>query len=230
MPEPIWEDLLSSASRLQKILPAAVLVGGTAAAMHARHRISFDADHVIPDLRERFDSILEELESIAGWETARITKPVLILGRLDNIDTGIRQLIRQEPLETEIMRTEKGQTITVPTMEEILRIKGILILRRNATRDYLDFSALAEGLGETKVCRAMSSFDELYPQKTGESALMQLQIQLACPLPYDLENIDLSNFKHLHASWHNWETVKAVCVITSQMLASELERPAAEER
>ena len=223
--EPIWEDLLSSASRLQKILPDAVLVGGTAAAMHVRHRVSFDADHVIPDLRERFDSVLEELESVAGWETARINRPVLILGKLDKIDTGIRQLIRQEPLETETMRTEKGQAITVPTMEEILRIKGILILRRNATRDYLDFSALADGLGETKVCGAMRRFDELYPQKTGESALMQLQIQLACPLPYDLESVDLSNFKHLRVSWQDWETVKAVCVKTSQILAGELERP-----
>ena len=37
-------------------------------------------------------------------------------------------------------------------------------------------------------------------------------------------------FKHLRASWQNWETVKAVCIKTSQVLASELERPAAEAR
>ena len=35
---PDWEAVLSSAARLQEILPDAVLVGGTAAALHAGHR------------------------------------------------------------------------------------------------------------------------------------------------------------------------------------------------
>jgi hypothetical protein len=99
-----WEELLSSASRLQKIIPEAVLVGGTAAAMHVHHRISFDADHVVPDLRERFNEVLSELESVSGWETKRVNVPVLILGKLDGIDTGVRQLIRKAPLETETMK------------------------------------------------------------------------------------------------------------------------------
>lgn len=61
---------------------------------------------------------------------------------LDGIETGVRQLVRDEPLET--TRVEYfGQTLKVPTEAEILRIKGVLILRRNATRDYLDFVALA---------------------------------------------------------------------------------------
>lgn len=37
---PEWDLLLSSASRLQGILPSAVLVGGSAAALHVRHRFS----------------------------------------------------------------------------------------------------------------------------------------------------------------------------------------------
>ena len=41
-PLPEWEALLSSAARLQKIVPGAVLVGGTAAATYAHHRISLD--------------------------------------------------------------------------------------------------------------------------------------------------------------------------------------------
>jgi hypothetical protein len=224
-----WEELLSSASRLQKIFPAAVLVGGTAAALHVHHRASFDADHVVADLRERFEAVLGELESVAGWETARVKSPVLILGKLDGIDTGIRQLIRKEPLETEKMRTASGETITVPTMEEILRIKGALILRRNATRDYLDFSALSDGMGDERVCQAMRRFDELYPQNNGESALMQLQTQLAAPAPYDLDGIDLSSYRDLQGKWHNWETVKDVCIHTSMILSAELERGLADE-
>jgi len=83
---PEWERLLTSAARLQRILPDAVLVGGTAAALYADHRISRDADHVLMDLRERFDEVLAQLESVAGWKTARIKKPVLILGSLDGIE------------------------------------------------------------------------------------------------------------------------------------------------
>lgn len=91
---PEWERLLSSAARLQQILPDAVLVGGTAAAIHTEHRFSLDADHVRTDLRTRFDEVLRQLESVAGWRTARVTRPVQILGSLDGIQTGVRQLIR----------------------------------------------------------------------------------------------------------------------------------------
>ena len=97
---PEWERVLSSAAQLQRILPETVLVGGTAAAVYTAHRLSVDTDHVLTDLRQRFDQVLAELESVAGWKTARVRRPVLILGNLDGIETGIRQLIRDEPLET----------------------------------------------------------------------------------------------------------------------------------
>jgi hypothetical protein len=74
--------------------------------------------------------------------------------------------------------------------EEILRIKGVLILKRNATRDYLDFVALAEHLGENRVVNSLKRFDHLYPQSNQSSALQQLQIQVAEPLPYDLEGLE----------------------------------------
>jgi len=53
----------------------------------------------------------------------------------------------------------------------MLRIKAVLILKRNATRDYLDFAALADRLGEEDAVMALSSFDSIYPQPNGESAL-----------------------------------------------------------
>src|ERR1044072_7376868 len=87
---PEWEQLLSAAAHLQEILPDATLVGGTAVAIFAHH-----------DLRNRFDEVLAELEDVAGWRTARVRRPVLILGSLDGIETGVRQLIRERPLETQ---------------------------------------------------------------------------------------------------------------------------------
>ncbi len=208
---PDWEQVLSSAAQLQQILPDAVLVGGTAAAFYAEHRLSTDADHILTNLQSHFDEILAQLESVAGWKTARVRRPVLILGNLDGIETGIRQLIREEPLETTQIEII-GQKITVPTQAEILRIKGALILKRNATRDYLDFIALAEHLGSENVIGALLSFDRLYPQQNGESALQQLQIQLANPLPYDLDTVHLSEYKQLDLRWHDWNVVKSLCM------------------
>ncbi len=208
---PEWESVLSSAARLQHIIPGAVLVGGTAAALFAKHRFSRDADHVLPDLSSRFDAILAILESVAGWKTARVKKPVMILGNLDGIETGVRQLIREEPLETTQLDID-GETITVPTEAEILRIKGVLILKRNAVRDYLDFAALADNLGRKKFFAALRCFDEIYPQPNGESALQQLQIQLAEPLPYDLEGTRLDEYKNLRKDWTDWNRVRQVCI------------------
>ena len=216
-PLPDWERVLSSAAHLQRIFPDAVLVGGTASAIYAEHRFSRDADHVLTDLRERFDDVLAELESVAGWPTARVQRPVLILGSLDGIETGIRQLIREEPLET-VMLDYRGEKLTVPTEAEILRIKGVLILKRNATRDYLDFVALASHMGDASAVAALQPFDRLYPQKNGESPLQQLQVQLANALPHDLEETELPEYKNLSAQWHEWSTVKNACAQLSTLI------------
>ena len=207
---PDWEQVLTAAARLQQILPDAVRVGGTASAIHAAHRTSRDADHVLTDLRSHFDSVLAQLESVAGWKTARVQRPVLILGSLDGIETGVRQLIRELPLDTQVVE-QSGVRLTLPTPAESLRIKAVLILRRNATRDYLDFVALAGHLGDQAVVQALGSFDGLYSQDNGESPLQQLQVQLANAMPYDLEGIDLAEYRNLRPQWHDWRTLKAEC-------------------
>ena len=221
-PLPEWDNLLSSAAHLQRILPSAVLVGGSAAALHVHHRYSRDADHVLTDLRQRFDEILADLEDVAGWQTARVRRPVMILGSLDGIETGVRQLIREEPLETTQAECE-GEILTVPTLAEILRIKGVLILKRNATRDYLDFVALADAMEDVDAVAALRSFDELYPQPNGQSALQQLQIQLAKPLPFDLEETRLDEYKNLVPKWQNWANVESVSARIADLILDHLD-------
>jgi Nucleotidyl transferase AbiEii toxin, Type IV TA system len=220
-PLPDWEQVLSAAARLQTLLPQAVLVGGTASAIHASHRFSRDADHVLTDLKPRFDQILAELESVAGWKTARVQRPVLILGSLDGIETGIRHFLREQPLETTEIQAS-GQLIRIPTLAEILRIKGVLILKRNATRDYLDFVALASRMDTTEIKASLLPFDSLYPQPNGQSALQQLHIQLGQPLPFDLEETELSEYKNLAPQWHEWQSVKAVCLQVATSLFDAL--------
>lgn len=219
MPE--WEQVLAAAIHLQHLLPGAVLVGGTASAVYARHRLSTDADHVVTDLRLRFDQVLVELEAVAGWQTARVKRPVQILGSLEGIETGVRQLIRDIPLEVTQIEIG-GKLLTIPTEAEILRIKGVLILRRNATRDYLDFVALAEHMGDDHVVLALLSFDRFYPQPNDESALQQLQIQLAQPLPYDLEVVKLAEYKNLAPRWQDWQIVRAVCVHCADLIFDQI--------
>lgn len=218
---PEWEQVLAAATHLQRILPGTVLVGGSAAAVYAAHRLSTDADHVLTDLRQRFDQVLADLEAVAGWRTARVQRPVQILGSLDGIETGVRQLIRDEPLETTAIDFQ-GETLTLPTEAEMLRIKGVLVLRRNATRDYLDFVALADHMGREQIVLALRPFDRLYPQPNDESALQQLQVQLANPLPYDLEAMNLAEYKNLGPRWHNWQTVKAACVDCANLIFDQI--------
>lgn len=207
-----WEEVLASLSRLQSVLPEAVLVGGTASALYAGHRFSFDHDHVLPDLRERFDAILTELEAVAGWETARIKRPVLILGSLDGVETGVRQLRRALPLETATMRVG-NYDVTLPTLPEVLRIKAFLCLERNATRDYLDVAALASHMGVENAGEALWTMDELYPQRNGDPWVVrtQLVMQFAAPQPYDLDRVDISEYKGVRPPFHRWNHVAEVC-------------------
>lgn len=196
---PDWERLLAAERHLQALVPGAVLVGGTAAALHAGHRQSLDGDHVLEDLRPRFDAVLAALESAAGWQTSRVQRPVTILGRLDGIMTGIRQLRRVEPLETE---TVAG--LRVPTLAEMARIKAWLLATRHTVRDYLDTVVLLERMGEAAIAPAFLRFDELYAQDGGASALSEVIERLAAAAPTDSPDVDLASYKGLRPPWNDW--------------------------
>jgi hypothetical protein len=197
---PDWERLLAAERHLQALLPSAVLVGGTAAALHTHHRISLDGDHVLTDLRDHFDEVLATLEAVAGWETARIRSPVLILGRLDGIETGIRQLRRTVPLEVEIV-----DGLRVPTVAEMARIKAWLLVTRHTVRDYLDTVVLLERLGQDGARTALLSFDEVYRQANGASPLVELVERLAAGAPSDAASVDLKSYRRLVPPWNDWQ-------------------------
>jgi hypothetical protein len=197
---PDWERLLAAERHLQHLVPGAVLVGGTAAALHARHRVSMDGDHVLADLRDRFDEVLSSLEAAAGWETERVRRPVLILSQLQGVLTGIRQLRRARPLET-----EEVDGLRVPTLAEMARIKAWLLATRHTVRDYLDTVVLFERLGEDGIGEAMRPFDEIYRQPTGSSPLSEVVERLVEARPTDLADIDLSSYRDLRPPWNSWQ-------------------------
>ena len=207
------QAVFEAAARLQELVPDAVLVGGTAAAHHAGHRVSLDDDHVVADLRSRFEEILSDLEATQGWITARVQRPVLILGRLDGVETGVRNLIRRRPLEVEQVHV-RDRALRVPTLAEIFRIKAWLCLIRNATRDYLDCAALADRLGEDASVSVVVAMDDYYADQIGPGGrrvAAQVARQLAEPLPDDLSSVDLASYRKLDRRWQSWQTVADWC-------------------
>ena len=84
--------------------------------------------------------------------------------RIEN--SHVRQLVRRRPLEVEQVMVG-GRPLRVPTLEEILRIKAWLVLRRNATRDHLDVVALADRLGLSEAAGVILGMDDYYEDQVG---------------------------------------------------------------
>jgi hypothetical protein len=207
--------VLESAARLQEVVPDAVLVGGSAAALWASHRTSFDHDHVLQDLSDRFDAVLEAIEATDGWVTNRVSPGKIILGELGGIESGVRQLIRSRPLEVAEVSLPSGHVLRVPTPDETLRIKGYLIVRRNQVRDYLDVAALSDKYGIGHAADVLGHIDAYYSDQRGpgpEGVASQLARQLADPKPADARTIgQLGRYKGLDARWADWGNVTGVC-------------------
>lgn len=210
---PDWEVLLAHAAQLQTKVPGAVLVGGTAAAVHARHRYSVDHDHVVADLPERFDEVVRALGSIAGWRMHRRRRGQLVLGEAGGIGLGVRRQRRRAALETVEVRIRGGLRVRVPTVAEMLRIKAFLAIDRNVTRDFLDVAALSHHLGVPGAARALERMNELYGEiwRGDGDVLTSLIVALTAPAPYDLTDVDLTEYKGIVAPWNDWRAVERAC-------------------
>ena len=218
-----FDDVLARAAELQEIVPGAVLVGGSAAAFHARHRLSFDHDHVIADLAVRFDTILDNLEALGDWSMAKAQPGKIILGSLGGIETGVRQMFRTKELEVEHVDW-LGHTLTVPTADETLRIKAWLALSRNQTRDFLDIAALADHVGLDHAAEVLNDMDRFYADINRRETPVATQVvrQLADPKPTDTRTIDqIHTYKGLVARWHDWNHVRNVLQDVSTRMLSQ---------
>jgi hypothetical protein len=171
-----------------------------------------DHDHVLNDLSQRFDAVLEALEADPAFVLNRAAHGKIILGELGGIETGVRQLIRTVPLETERITLPSGHTLVVPTIAEALRIKAYLALKRNQTRDYLDIAALAANMGEGNAARVLRDIDRFYADVArGDDAVSsQVARQLAAPEPRDSGvTRQLHHYKGIRPPWDSWPKVCA---------------------
>ena len=209
------DDVLASAARLQEIVPDAVLVGGAAAALYAGHRESFDHDHVLTDLAERYAEVVEAVESTDGWVTSvrASSPPLTLLGSLDGVEAGLRQLRRTRAVEVEEVRVGT-RVLRAPTLPECLRIKAFLVVQRNQVRDYLDTVALADRLGVPDSAAVLADLDSYYRDRSdGPDAVVTALVQrLSEPNPRDSRVTNqLAAYKGLVARWQRWAAVVDDC-------------------
>jgi hypothetical protein len=90
--------VLEPAAHLQRLVPGAVVVGGTAPILYANHRESRDHGHVVADLAERFEMVLEAIEKDEGWVTNR--------------SVSIEETLRIEAFLTGLPRSSSANSLT----------------------------------------------------------------------------------------------------------------------
>lgn len=218
---PALANIVKAGVRAGREVPGSVALGGTVCALYAQHRLSIDIDFAVKDLAQRFDEVKDHLLELPGWREQRITPPVLILGSLDDVLIGFRQLRRRAPLDTIELKTPDGPLI-VPTLEELLRIKAFLAYQRNYTRDYLDFAELSCLLPRNQVLDSLSVLDEKIAWEKQPAVALEIVKSLAACEPRDRDTHGFKTFKFLNPRLSSWEDVQKICRDIASGLAVRL--------
>ena len=150
-----------------------------------------------------------------------------LLGSLDGIEAGLRQLRRSRPLEVQEVTLPGGERLRVPTVAEILRIKAYLVVQRNQVRDDLDTVALAGRIGPDEAVNVLAGIDDYYADRSGgnDSVLTAVAQRLSDPHPRD-ERVtgELAAYNRLDERWHDWATVVRAAQDLADGIVEELER------
>ncbi len=211
IPDEILE-IIKVGVRANREVPGSVALGGSIVALYCNHRTSVDIDFVLTDLRERFQEIREHLFEVPAWEEARARRPVLILGSLEGIEVGYRQLRRPMPLETTEIDLPEGK-LTIPTLEELLRIKAFLLYERNFTRDFFDFAELACLFTTEQAVEALTVLDEKFGWEKQPSVILEVIKCLVNPNPHDFEDAKhgFEQLRFLKPKLKTWAEVTSKC-------------------
>ncbi len=184
VPEQLAE-IIKVGVKANREVKGSVALGGTICSLFVHHRASTDIDFVLSDLSQRFQEVREHLLGLPEWQEARVHIPVLILGSLDGIEIGYRQLRRATPMETQIIDTPAGPLV-VPTVPELLRTKAFLTYNRNYTRDFFDFAELSCMYEIDEVVNILSNLDEIFRWEKQPTIVVEVIKKLLTPSPHDL--------------------------------------------
>lgn len=205
-------EIIKVGIKANREVEGSVALGGTICSLFVHHRTSTDIDFVLSDLSKRFDEIRNHLVSLANWKEKRISIPLIILGTLDGVRVGYRQLRRTTPLETQIIETPLGELV-VPTVEELLRTKAFLCYNRNYTRDFVDFAELSYLFEIDEVVLILSDLDRRFSWEKQPTIIIEVLKKLLSPEPHDLED-KIHGFKKLRflkPKLKTWPEVAARC-------------------
>jgi hypothetical protein len=217
-----WENMVNAGITAQKAVNEAIPIGGTIASLYANHRLSYDLDHLLMNLKGEFTEILELLSDVPGWKLAKKTTDKVILGSIDGVDVGFRQIKRRKPLATTVVKTSRGDW-RIPTFGEMVNLKAAMVAVRTATRDFLDLVALFDAAeNDGKVVDNIMRIDTDFEGLQSHSLLLSLSQHLADPCPDDLGSVDLSNYRGLSRKYQNWNETRERCKKISEMIIARL--------
>ncbi len=134
-------------------------------------------------------------------------------------DTGGHPVVqRRSPIETTHIQLPTGDRLQIPTGAETLRLKGYLIMCRNASRDYAEFAELVDAFDAETAAVVLSGMDRYYscPSPRRHWVATQLVRQLADPQPSD-DHGDRSESD----STADWENVRQRCLSVAVAMLEE---------
>lgn len=203
-------DVVKAGVKVNREVPGSVGLGGSVCALFTHHRLSADIDFVVSDLTDRFDEIREHLRSVPGWKEHRISGPFRILGVIDGIRIGFRQLRRAVPIETQVLDTPLGPLV-VPTIDELIRTKAFLCYDRNYTRDFVDFAELSLLRETDSVVEALADLEARF--KWEIQPTLQIEVMKSLLLASPVDQFDtmhsFTQLKFLEPKLKSWEEVAA---------------------
>lgn len=214
-------EVIKVGVKANREVQGSVAVGGSVCALFAHHRLSIDIDFVLTDLTQRFQEVRDHLFEIDGWREARFRVPVLILGSLDGVAVGYRQLRRATPLETQELQTPEG-ILVVPTLEELLRIKAYLAYERDYTRDFVDFAELSCLLPDDEVVHILQVLDEKFRWEKQPSMIVEVTKALLRCDPHDNATHGFSTLRLLQPKFRTWNEVATRCQEIGKKLSIKL--------
>lgn len=216
-------EIIRVGVKANREVSGSVALGGSVCAIFAHHRASSDIDFVLSDLRQRFQEIREHLFELPEWKEKRVSIPLTILGTLDGVRIGYRQLRRTIPLEIQIIETPFGKLV-VPTVAELLRTKAFLCYNRNYTRDFVDFAELSCLFEIEKAVLILSDLDQKFSWEKQPEIIVEVIKKLLSPNPFDLNDKThgFNQLRFLEPKLKNWDEVAARCREIGELLTIKI--------